>query len=87
MEAFYSVILDKEVWSAVDRVKAYNELDSLFKSNTLRKKQKVKVIKAFQAILGDPEAFSLLKFYYERKGPSTSYSQQETIVEDSETVV
>lgn len=83
VEAFFSILSDNELWSAVDRVKAYTELSSL--SSSLRGKQKAKLLSALQSILNDPEAFSLLKFYYEKEG--SSFSQQETIVEDDSTIV
>jgi len=74
LEALNTIIHDKETWSVVNKVKAMTELSSLWNSHTFKKKQRARSLQALQLILADPEAFSLLKHYYENK--KTAHSQQ-----------
>lgn len=81
MEAFKTIIQDKDAWSALDRVKAATELSALASSREMTKKLRKESLQAFSIILSDPVGFSLLKAFHERKG--ASLSQQVIVVEES----
>lgn len=83
VEAFRTIIQDKDAWSAIDRVKAVTELTALASSGEMTKKLRKASLQAFNIILSDPVSFPLLKSFYERKGASLS---QQVVVADDESV-
>lgn len=84
VEAFNTIVRDPEAWSLIDRVKAVTKLSSLDGSE-MSKKMRAKSLKALALILNDPAAFSLFKSFYE--GKKSSFSQQETLMDDESTIV